>query len=248
MFKLTQHKADRPLAGLNDPDEICIYAIGDIHGRFDLLTDICARIDTDIQRHRERGWLQVFLGDYVDRGPHSSAVITLLAERSRSAHVICLRGNHEAALLQFLDAPETLAQWRQFGGLQTLMSYGLTPSANPGKNESARLAQQLRQIIPSYHLEFLESLRTSYSVDRYFFVHAGVRPGVPLDQQREEDLLWIRDDFLLSKDDFGKVIVHGHTPVLEPELLFNRINIDTGAYATGRLSCVKLVGQQATLL
>lgn len=232
----------------NDPDEICIYAVGDIHGRFDLLTDICARIDADIQRHRGRRWLQIFLGDYVDRGPDSSAVITLLAERSRLPGVICLRGNHETVLLQFLDDPDTLSKWRQFGGLQTLMSYGLVPSANPDRGENAQLAQELRQIIPSYHLEFLQSLRTSYSLGRFFFVHAGVRPGVPLNQQREEDLLWIRDEFLLSEDDFGKVIVHGHTPVQEPELLFNRINIDTGAYATGRLTCIKLVGQHATLL
>jgi serine/threonine protein phosphatase 1 len=248
MWKRPLRNTDRPQAATDDPDEICIYAIGDIHGRFDLLTEICARIDADIRRNGGRRWLQVFLGDYVDRGPNSSAVITLLAERSRSAHVICLRGNHEAALLQFLDDPDTLIQWRQFGGLQTLISYGLTPSANPSRDENAQLAKELRQIIPSYHLDFLQSLRTSHSVDRYFFAHAGVRPGVPLDQQREEDLLWIRDDFLLSEDDFGKVIVHGHTPVQEPELLFNRINIDTGAYATGRLTCVKLVGKQAILL
>lgn len=162
--------------------------------------------------------------------------------------MVCLLGNHEACLLEFLVNPDMLAQWRQFGGLQTLMSYGLTPSLNPDAAERRALAQQLVRQMPPAHLAFLRSLPITYSRGRYFFVHAGVRPGVALKQQRKEDLLWIRDDFLVSEDDFGKVVVHGHTPVQEAELLRNRINVDTGAYATGRLTCVKLEGAQRTLL
>lgn len=229
-------------------DEVCVYAVGDVHGCIDLLNDVFARIDADIQNRRPDRSVQVFLGDYVDRGPDSASVISALAIRSKSPNVICLRGNHEACLLQFLATPDTLSQWRQFGGLQTLISYGLSPSANPDTPESRQLAEQLQRQMPAYHLEFLRSLPTSYSLSEYFFAHAGVRPGIRLDRQREEDLLWIRDDFLLSEDDFGKVVVHGHTPVRDPELLFNRINIDTGAYATGRLTCIKLQGHQRTLL
>jgi serine/threonine protein phosphatase 1 len=233
--------------GQNEED-VCIYAVGDIHGRADLLYDMCRRIDADIEREQHRPTLQVFLGDYIDRGPDSASVLSMLADRCRSQDVVCLLGNHEACLLEFLMNADMLAKWRQFGGLQTLTSYGLSPSPNPDATERRQLADALWENIPRDHLDFLKSLRTSFSVGRYFFVHAGVRPGVPLDRQREEDLLWIRDDFLLSEDNFGKIVVHGHTPVQEPELLANRINIDTGAYATGLLTCVKLQGRSRSLL
>ncbi|MBP2427912.1 serine/threonine protein phosphatase 1 [Bradyrhizobium elkanii] len=172
----------------------------------------------------------------------------MLDQRRRTRSMVCLLGNHEACLLEFLVNPDMLAQWRQFGGLQTLMSYGLTPSPNPDASERRALARQLIRQMPPAHLTFLRSLPLCYVHKRYFFVHAGVRPGIALNQQRKEDLLWIRDDFLMSEDDFGKVVVHGHTPVHEAELLRNRINVDTGAYATGRLTCVKLEGARRTLL
>ena len=232
----------------DEGDETCIYAVGDIHGHADLLSEICARIDADIRKFRLARPIQVFLGDYIDRGPDSRDVIAMLDQRRRNRSMVCLLGNHEACLLEFLVNPDMLAQWRQFGGLQTLMSYGLTPSPNPDAEERRALAQALVHQMPPAHLAFLRSLPICYVHSRYFFVHAGVRPGIALNQQRREDLLWIRDDFLMSEDDFGKVVVHGHTPVHEAELLHNRINVDTGAYATGRLTCVKLEGARRSLM
>lgn len=229
-------------------EDICLYAVGDVHGRADLLANVFERIDAEIARERSLRSVQVFLGDYIDRGPDSYGVVEALAARRQTRDVVCLMGNHEACLLDFLRRPDTLVQWRQFGGLQTLVSYGLSPSANPGSGERRELSQALAHAMPPAHLEFLTSLPTYFAQGRYFFAHAGIRPGVTLDQQRDEDLLWIRDDFLLSEDDFGKVIVHGHTPVAAPELRTNRINIDTGAYATGRLTCIKLCGEEKSLL
>jgi serine/threonine protein phosphatase 1 len=229
-------------------DDFWIYAVGDIHGRADLLDDACKRIDADIGSRRGEPVIQVFLGDYIDRGPQSSDVIAMLEARQQTQDVVCLMGNHEACLLDFLDNPDTLAKWRQFGGLQTLISYGLSPGSNPGTLERRQLADELSQTIPLSHIDFLRSLPSSFMHGDYFFAHAGVRPGIALERQRDEDLLWIRDDFLLSEDNFGKIVVHGHTPVLEPELLFNRINIDTGAYATGRLTCIRLHGPDKYLL
>jgi serine/threonine protein phosphatase 1 len=217
------------------PDGMRIYAVGDIHGRADLLVDIFARIDADLARHREAKALHIFLGDYVDRGPSSKGVIDRLVERGRSHKVVCLKGNHESCLIEFLRRPATLTAWQQLGGLETLISYGLMPTS---ETDVVHLALAFVKALPPAHRRFLERLRLSFSCGDYFFVHAGIRPGVPLQEQKDSDLLWIRDDFLLCEDRFEKMIVHGHTPVLQPELRFNRINIDTGAYATGRLTCL----------
>jgi serine/threonine protein phosphatase 1 len=141
-------------------------------------------------------------------------------------------------MLEFLKDPTMLSGWQQIGGLETLMSYGLTPSIRPDASEQRRLAEALRKLLPGEHRGFLQCLQPSFTCGSFFFAHAGVRPGVSLDRQKEEDLLWIREDFLHSEEDHGKIIVHGHTPVREPEILSNRINIDTGAYATGRLTCL----------
>lgn len=223
-----------------DAGGMCIYAVGDIHGRFDLLAETCLKIDADVRAGAAPRAVEVFVGDYIDRGPDSRLVLSALCQRSKAPNVVCLLGNHEAFLLQFLENPAVLSTWRLHGGLQTLISYGLAPTANPTAREADRLAEQLRENLPVEHLAFLRSLPTSYSIGNFFFAHAGVRPGVPLDQQRDQDLLWIRDEFLLCEDDFGKIVVHGHTPVQAPDVLHNRINIDTGAYATGRLTCLKL--------
>ncbi len=248
MWNILRRRKDRPVDDAHGTDNFCVYAIGDIHGRADLLTDVCRRIDDDLRHRQPAQTIQVFLGDYIDRGPASSAVISALAARRQHGNVVCLRGNHEACLLDFLQTPDALVQWRQFGGLQTLMSYGFAPSANPDAAERIQLSQALRKTMPVAHIDFLLSLPAFFEIGKYFFVHAGIRPGVSLDRQREEDLLWIRDDFLLCEDDFGKIIVHGHTPVREPQLLPNRINIDTGAYATGRLTCIRLQGSRIDLL
>ena len=131
-----------------------------------------------------------------------------------------------------------LADWRRLGGLETLMSYGLRPSMKAGTPEEVELARALAASLPNHHRQFLRTLSLSFTCGDFFFAHAGVKPRVPLEQQREEDLLCIREEFLLCKDDFGKVVVHGHVPIREPDFRPNRINIDTGAYATGRLTCL----------
>jgi serine/threonine protein phosphatase 1 len=220
------------------PDRVRIYAVGDVHGRADLLDQVFSRIDADLATYPDCRPLQVFLGDYIDRGPSSRTVIDRLISRSRTHEIVCLKGNHDNYILEFLHNPAVLLDWRQFGGLETLMSYGLKPSMRADPAEQLELANALAASLPKHHREFLHSLSPSFTCGDFFFVHAGVKPGVPLAQQREEDLLWIRDEFLLCEDDFGKVIIHGHTPVRELDIRPNRINIDTGAYATGLLTCL----------
>ena len=138
----------------------------------------------------------------------------------------------------FLPISRTLDAWRQNGGLETLLSYGLRPTINPDRHEQVKLADELAWALPREHLEFLESLNLSFSCGDYLFVHAGIRPGVPIQEQTEDDLLWIRDEFLAHEQPFERFVVHGHTPVNAPDLRSNRINIDTGAFATGRLTCI----------
>lgn len=217
-----------------------IYAVGDVHGRADLLARNFEAIDVDLVERPIARSIEVYLGDYVDRGPNARGVLDLLIERRGKREAVCLKGNHEAFMLDVLAEPRKLGDWRLFGGLPTLLSYGLRPSVNPGPDEQVDLVKSLTQSMPDGHLAFLRSLQTSFSFGDYYFVHAGVRPGVALDAQRDEDLLWIRDEFLNSTADFGKYVVHGHTPVPEPEIHPNRINIDTGAYATGKLTLLAI--------
>jgi serine/threonine protein phosphatase 1 len=224
------------------PPGLRVYAVGDIHGRADLLTQLFSGIDADLDVNPTLRPVHVFLGDYIDRGPNSRDVLDLLIARSQHHETVFLKGNHEVLIEQFLRRPESLATWRQVGGIQTLLSYGVRPSFSPDPAEQAALARWLADILPPAHVQFFRGLQPSYSCGDFFFVHAGVRPGVPLSQQTDEDMLWIRDKFLRSRDKFAKIIVHGHTPVAEVEFHSNRINIDTGAFATGRLSCLRIEG------
>ena len=230
------------------PEGVCIYAIGDIHGRVNLLERILSRIDVDLASHPARSGIRVFLGDYIDRGPASRQVIDRLVTRDRSCRSVFLKGNHELYLTQFLGNPAILGDWQHYGGLETLMSYGITPSINADAATQAQLAAALDRALPGSHRRFIGMLKSSFTCGDFFFVHAGVRPGVPLTKQSEEDLLWIRQDFLLYEEDFSKIIVHGHTPVMEPEVRPNRINIDTGAYATGQLTCLLLEGDKVDFI
>ena len=225
------------------PEGIRIYAVGDVHGRADLLEKIFASIDADLDSRPAGTTIEVFLGDYIDRGPASSKVLDCLIDRCRSHRALCLRGNHEDYMLEFLKDPTIFDEWGRYGGLETLMSYGLTPSLNIDPDERARLASALKRALPEGHHRFLASLRTTFTCGDFFFVHAGVRPGIPLKEQSKEDLLWIRGDFLTYEEQFEKVIIHGHTPVTIPDIHPNRINIDTGAFATGHLTCLVLEGQ-----
>jgi serine/threonine protein phosphatase 1 len=190
----------------------------------------------------------VLLGDYIDRGPASRQVIDHLIARSRTHETICLKGNHEAFVAEFLQRPAMLEEWRRYGGLDTLISYGVVPSAKDDTAEHLRLAEAFDRVLSPEHRQFFDQLTPSFELGDFFFAHAGVRPGVPLARQSEHDLMWIREDFLLHEENFSKIIVHGHTPVLQPDIRPNRINIDTGAYATGRLTCLVLEGDDLLFL
>jgi serine/threonine protein phosphatase 1 len=220
------------------PDGVRIYAIGDIHGRADLLVDTFSRIDLHRARNPASRAIEIFLGDYVDRGPCSNQVIGLLVERGRTRETIFLKGNHETFIFDFLKDPAFFDRWRRFGGYETLLSYGVQPSTQSNSFELDALARAFIEALPKTHRQFLSLLRTQFTCGDYLFVHAGVNPARALDRQRSKDLLWIREDFLLSEDNFGKFIIHGHTPVCEPDMRHNRMNIDTGAYASGNLTCV----------
>jgi Calcineurin-like phosphoesterase len=216
-----------------------LYVIGDVHGRLDLLDRVIAAIKRDVEEHGP-GALTVTLGDYIDRGPTSRGVLDRLMANPFPTPYVALKGNHEALLEAFLADPAVGQHWRTLGGLETLHSYGVPVSGlMMGKNYEAA-ADRLRAAMPAEHTVFLQSLKISHSHGKYFLCHAGVRPGVPLERQSDEDLLWIRNEFLSSTMNFGKIVVHGHTPVEAPDVLPNRINIDTGAFASGQLTCVAL--------
>ena len=219
-----------------------VYVIGDIHGRSDLLDKMILEIEADLERRPVADGLTVTLGDYVDRGPDSRGVLDRLAYNPFPTRYIALKGNHEELFEAFLSDPKIASQWRRLGGLETLHSYGVSVAAVMIGRGFEEASSALRRAVPEEHLRFLGSLELAVSVGDYFLCHAGVRPGIPLEHQRAEDLLWIRDEFLNSKTSFGKVVVHGHTPTASPEVLPTRINIDTGAFATGRLTCLVLEG------
>jgi serine/threonine protein phosphatase 1 len=216
-----------------------VYAIGDIHGRFDLLEQMIELINFDIKKRGDQ-CLIVTLGDYIDRGPNSRGVVDRLLDNPFSGNFIPLKGNHEALLEGFLENPAEGAHWWSLGGWETLKSFGIEAKPRMTPRGFTKVATKLREALSPQQLEFFSSLKTFLNVGDYFLCHAGVRPGTVLELQDEEDLLWIRDEFLDSQIDFGKVVVHGHTPVREPHVLANRINIDTGAFLTGRLTCVVL--------
>jgi len=246
VFSFMRRRALRRVPRL--PEGLRIYAVGDVHGRADLLVRLFAAIDADLARRPPISKLEIFLGDYIDRGPNSRQVIDILLARGQLHKLVLLKGNHETYPARFLADPDSLDDWRPLGGLETLASYGLAPSLNPDHAERRKLATRFAAALPDSHHNFFSGLQTSFCCGDFFFVHAGVRPGVALDQQHEDDLLWIREDFLLHERDFGKIIVHGHTPVRDADFCNNRINIDTGAFATGRLTCLTVEGEEVALL
>ncbi len=220
------------------PDGLRVYAIGDVHGRADLLEELYDAIARDAARARGQAGVIVHLGDYVDRGAWSRAVLErLLAPPPGGMARICLKGNHEALMLDFLAGRDHSGLWLANGGIDTLRSYGVSGQGGEG------LRRALAARLPAEHHAFLAGLPLSHRVGDYHFCHAGVRPGVPLACQSEADLLWIREEFLDSGADFGAVVVHGHTVTRDPVERANRIGIDTGAYATGRLTCLVLSGR-----
>lgn len=219
-----------------------VYAVGDIHGRADLLSRLVDDLRADVAKGGFEGRpILVFLGDYIDRGFQSKEVIDiLLSERLSLFETYFLKGNHEAAMLQFLGDPSIGPRWAEFGGAETLVSYGVRPPRNRTSMEQWEEASEaLHAAVPSEHLHFLTNLDLSVRIGDYVFVHAGVRPGVALDQQTEYDLLWIREEFLADRRPLGAVIVHGHTPAQRPHRDSRRIGLDTGAYLSGRLTAAR---------
>jgi serine/threonine protein phosphatase 1 len=234
----------RPIAA-STPANTRIYAVGDIHGRADLLIDIIARIEDDLRRRPVTYAVEVYLGDYIDRGPDSSTVIDALAVRMVEHAAICLRGNHEALMESFLLDQIDFDRWQQLGAVQTLASYGIKPHDG---DTSENLRHRLLGVLPRTHELFLQCLQDSYCCGDFLFVHAGIRPGIPIERQNAHDLIWIRGEFLDSDRDHGKFVVHGHTPVPHPDIRRNRINIDTGAWKSGTLTCAAIEGTAIVIL
>lgn len=227
-----------------------IYAIGDVHGRDDLLEELLAKIGRDAMDSGPDRPTLVFLGDYIDRGVHSREVIDrLMAIPKRQFDAYYLRGNHESALLTFLEHPETGPSWVTLGGRETMFSYGVrAPGPTGTETEFVRAATALRAAIPPAHLEFLQRVDLYVRLGDYLFVHAGLRPGRSLAKQAQEDILEIRTQFLKSRARWPFVIVHGHSPVAQATRFDRRIALDTGAFATGRLSAVRLDGANVDFL
>jgi serine/threonine protein phosphatase 1 len=228
------------------PADTRIYAVGDIHGRADLLSEITVGIDDDIRRRPIAHTVEVYLGDYIDRGPHSRMVIDLLAVRLVANRAVCLRGNHEAVMEGFLQDPAILQYWEPLGGMQTLASYGI--ELHDGTGTALDLQRRFLAAFPRAHELFMQCLRNQFSCGDFLFAHAGIRPDIPIEQQDVNDLIWIRDEFLESTLNHERFIVHGHTPVPHPDIRHNRINIDTGAWRTGILTCIAIEGSTIMFL
>jgi serine/threonine protein phosphatase 1 len=229
------------------PDGTVIYAIGDVHGRLDLLRTMHDDIARDIARHG-CDWRIVQLGDYVDRGSDSAGVIDFLIDRSEeTGRIVSLAGNHDTAFLDFLALPDPEGLFARYGGVETARSYGVTLQLEDRSAFRAG-AQALGDAVPDSHRAFLDGLAFSAVFGDFFFCHAGIRPGVALEAQDRLDLIWIRGEFHRHEGLYPKVIVHGHTPVAQAEILPNRVNVDTGAYATGRLTALVIDGAQKRLL
>ncbi|ABQ70312.1 metallophosphoesterase [Rhizorhabdus wittichii RW1] len=246
MNTLTARRADahRPQV----PAGQRVYAVGDVHGRLDLLLPLLAHIRDDIAARAEADNHVVLLGDLVDRGPYSAETVEYaISGLPAFATFHILMGNHEEAMLRALDPMDDQSQnlWLKFGGYETLASYGV-PVATLG--EELPPAETLRRYIPERHRQFLDGLPDAIRFGDYVLVHAGVRPGVPLEEQDPKDMRWIRQEFLDHKGDHGAFIVHGHSISTEPDIQANRMGIDTGAYRSGTLTALGLEGDRRWLL
>lgn len=230
------------------PDGLRIYAIGDIHGRADLLRAVLLRIVADIRDAPTRFPMIVFLGDYIDRGPQSAEVVDLLLAARRQVPTVCLSGNHELYALRFLRDPGTGPSWFELGGQETLASYRVSMPRQLTNRALEDLSQAFAAAIPDEHFRLLATLGLTANFGDYLFVHAGIQPHLPVAEQGQSILTLIREPFLEHGEDFGRIVVHGHTPVTAPDIRSNRINIDTGAYITGRLTCLVLENERRRIL
>lgn len=255
--------SQRPKKTFRTPENCRVYAVGDIHGRLDLLQRLHEKILEDAAQNPPKlpgkRHVLVYVGDYVDRGPDSVGVIELLLNNPLAGfETHYLKGNHEDFMLHFLDNGADGNVWLMNGGIETLQSYGISlpwdlggnsqgpPPLGPGEMESLRLA--LKAAVPESHLDFLTRLERHHTEGDYLFVHAGIRPGVPLEKQSERDLIWIREGFLDYEGDFGVMVVHGHSARSKPDIRDNRIGIDTKSGYSGRLTALVLDGDNRRFL
>lgn len=247
VFSLFRRAVSRPLASplaARVPGDQCVYAIGDIHGRDDLFAALLDRIDADIAARDPATARIVLLGDLIDRGPQSAQVVERCMTRDWGrAEPSFIAGNHEELMLTALGGDlDALRVWRRAGGDAALLSYGV-PQAMLDRGIGTEILRELTASVPDRHVAFLNAMVDSVAVGDYWFVHAGIKPGVPLDQQRPEHLRWIRGPFLDSNDAHPAIVVHGHTITDAVEERANRIGIDTGAYASGILTAIGLSGE-----
>jgi serine/threonine protein phosphatase 1 len=225
------------------------YAIGDVHGRLDLLDRLLEAIHRDLEQRPARKTLLVFVGDLIDRGPSSAQVVERLRTYRRpGVRPVFLLGNHEEVLLRILEGDTVpIRSWLKFGGAQCLASYGADAPALE-RSSDAQVLEAVRRVIPRAHVDFLKSFVDTCRFGDYLFVHAGIRPGVELDLQAQSDLRWIRGPFLLDDSDHGFVVVHGHTISDGVDEQVNRIGIDTGAYHSGVLTALAIEGERRWFL
>jgi serine/threonine protein phosphatase 1 len=230
--------------GFAVPEGIRVYAIGDIHGRLDLLDRLLDMIDEDDAARGPARTELIFLGDLVDRGPDSVGVVERLMALRETRQVRYLMGNHEEVFLRAVGGdPRALRFLVRIGGRETLLSYGIS-EAEYRSLDFEGLMTLLQQKVPPAHVSFLSAFETWIELGDYLFVHAGLRPGVAVEDQKTSDLCWIREDFLLHRDSFGKMVVHGHSITEDIDERPNRIGIDTGAFASGRLTAIGLEGDE----
>lgn len=243
----TKHQRTRLALDYNPT--VPIYAIGDIHGCYDQMQTLLARIYEDGANIAGTKPI-IILGDLVDRGPGSQAVLDhFLRPAPLGFEFFVLCGNHEEAFLDFLKAPDPNSGWLKFGGEETLQSYGLDLAYLLRRTRDKRqVGEFIRQMVPSSHIQFMEKLPSAISCGPFLFVHAGIAPGYPIEEQDDDDLMTMREPFLSEGPKLDLTVIHGHTPNPEPSYAPGRIGIDTGAYMTGRLTCLKLVGGRAQIL
>lgn len=249
MLGKIRHLLGRPSAPRNPsvPAGERVYAVGDIHGRIDLFDRLIARIDEDDARRGRAHTQIVLLGDLVDRGMDSAAVVARAREWARRREVTIIQGNHEEMLLASRNDLDALRGFLKFGGMETMVSYGVDPRALAGADIET-VQRLLNAAIPPEDIAFLEGFRKMAQVGDYLFVHAGIRPDTPLEHQLGQDCRWIREPFLSHKGDFGVCVIHGHTITRAPDVCANRIGIDTGAFCHGTLTAIGLEGTERWFL
>lgn len=220
-----------------------VYAVGDIHGRIDLFDDLILQIEEDDARRGPADTTVVLLGDLVDRGPDSALVLKTARQWGQRRRVRCLAGNHEQMFLDSFDRKEALRNFIRHGGRETLLSYAIDPEVYNSATLD-ELKAMLPHIVPAEDIAYMKAMEDRIVIGDYLFVHAGIRPGVPLEEQQRSDLRWIRAEFLEDRRDHGHVVIHGHTIGDDVVERGNRIGIDTGAYMSGVLTAIGLEGAE----